>query len=146
MLPTVISCYQPKSAQFRNRTVLNVMCPLPAFTVSWCMFSPACYSFINYLAGLQLQAHWDISGAEQLDWWWESADMDQWPTVYASQAELTAAPQWEAAPQSHSHPSVSSQTPSTQPTRLHPATTHPHCPCSPSGSQAPRLRLPPVQL
>lgn len=72
MLPTVISYYQPNL-----ETGLLQACPLPAFAVSWCMFSPARYSFINYPAGLQLQAHWDISGAEQLDWWWESADMDQ---------------------------------------------------------------------
>lgn len=70
------------------------------------------YSFINYPASLQLQAHWDISGAEQLPFLligggkvqtWTSDPLFMLPRLNSA----TTPPKWEAALQGRSHASIS---------------------------------------
>lgn len=63
------------------------------------------YGFIKHPASLHPGAPWDTPGAEPPAfppaWRWEGTGVDQWPTVYASRAELSCSPpKWADA-----HPS-----------------------------------------
>lgn len=75
------------------------------------MFSPACYSFINYLPACSFRRigtfpeQNNLTGGGKVQTW--TSD----PLFMLPRLSSTAAPKWEATPQSHSHPSVSSQNP-----------------------------------
>ena len=126
--------YWSKSIQFQW-SKLPALCTLPAFTVSMCLLTWHVYSCINY----RLACSFGRTGtfpvqndfAFPLDWWWESAAMDQWPTDYAAQAEMGGHPS-EPCP-SHQH-----RTTRPLPTLGHPPLQGGHRPLDPH----PRLRRP----